>query len=145
MRATSAGEQPRRAGRAEVHEVVAAVGERLDDRRQAGHADAQPRVEGHLDLGDGAEAVVDVRVGAHDLDVEAGHATLADLLHRARDAVHAADAVDDERDAPRLGLGRCQPCLLAAQEADGGRVGHDGNGGRRTVPGPRPPGPRRRR
>ena len=41
-----------------------------------------------LDLGDRAQAAVDVRVGADHLDLEAGHAALADLVERVRDAVH---------------------------------------------------------
>ena len=83
---------PGRPGRAEVDEVVAALGERLDDRRQRRHADLQARVERDVDLGDGAQAPVDVGVGADDLDLEAGHAALADLVERVGHAVHAADA-----------------------------------------------------
>ena len=44
------GRDPGRAGGAKVHEVVAALGERLDERRQARHAHLQPRVEGDVDL-----------------------------------------------------------------------------------------------
>jgi hypothetical protein len=44
-------------------------------------------------------------IRADHLDVEAGHPALADLVERVRDAVHAADAVGDERDAQGLGGG----------------------------------------
>ena len=91
-----------RPGRAEVDEVVAALGERLDDRRQARHADLEPRVERDLDVGDRAEAPVGDRVGGDDLDLEARHAAMAQLLQRVRHAVHPADAVGDQRDAARL-------------------------------------------
>ena len=50
---------PRRAGRDEVDEVVAAVGQRLDDGGDARHADLQAGVEGDVDLGDGGQAPVD--------------------------------------------------------------------------------------
>jgi hypothetical protein len=39
-----------------------------------------------------------------DLDVEAGHAARLDLVERVGDAVHAADAVGDERHPQRLVL-----------------------------------------
>ena len=54
------------------------------------------------------QAAVDVRVGADHLDLEAGHAALADLVERVGDAVHAADAVGHERHARRLALARDQ-------------------------------------
>ena len=104
-------------GRAEVQHAVAALGERLDDRGQAdGTPTLQPGVEGDLDLGDRAQPPVDVRVGADHLDLEAGHAALADLVDRVRDAVHAADPVGDQRDPHRLTLARRQLALLAPEE-----------------------------
>ena len=72
-------------------------GERLHGGREAGDADAQAGVEGHVDLCHGRQAPVDVGVGADHLDLEARHAALADLLDRARDAVGAADAVGQDR------------------------------------------------
>jgi hypothetical protein len=74
------GGHARRAGAAEVHEVVAALGQRLDDRRQRRHAHLQSGVEGDVDLGHRAQPAVDVGVGA-DLDL-AGHAALANLVER---------------------------------------------------------------
>ena len=129
----------RRSRRAEVDEVVAPVGERLDDRRQARDADLQARVERDVDLGHRAEAAVDVVVGADDLDLEAGHAALAQLVERVRDAVHAADGVGDERDAQRLALAAGELGLLAAEEGRRRGVGdrrqagveERGRGGRR--------------
>ena len=122
-RAMTAAATPGRAGAAEVHEVVAALGQRLDDRRQRRHADLQARVEGDVDLGDGAQPAVDVGVGADDLDLEAGHAALADLVERVRHAVHAADAVGHERDAQRVAFALHELALLAAEEGGRGRVG----------------------
>jgi len=55
-----------------------------------------------LDVGDGREAAVDVRVGPDDFDLESGHAALADLLQGVRDPVHRAHAVGDERHPRRL-------------------------------------------
>ena len=116
------GGHARRAGAAEVHEVVAALGQRLDDRRQRRHADLQAGVERDVDLGDGAQPAVDVGVGADDLDLEAGHAALADLVERVGDAVHPADRVGHQRDAQRLALARHELALLAAEEGGRGRV-----------------------
>ena len=107
---------------AEVHEVVAALGQRLDDRRQRRHADLQARVEGDVDLGDGAQPAVDVGVGADDLDLEPGHPALADLVERVGDAVHAADGVGHERDPQRIALALDELALLAAEEGGRGRV-----------------------
>ena len=109
----------RRTGGAEVDEVVAPVGERLDDRRQAGDTDLQARVERDVDLGNGAQPPVDVVVGADDLDLEAGHAAVAQLVERVRHAVHAADGVGDERDAQRLALAAGELGLLATEEGRG--------------------------
>ena len=64
-----------------------------------------------------------MRIAADHLDLEARHAALADLVERARDAVHAADAVGHERDAHRLAAARGEPPLLAPEERRGGRVG----------------------
>ena len=113
---------PGRTGAAEVHEVVAGLGQRLDDRRQRRHADLQARVEGDVDLGDGAQPAVDVGVGADDLDLEAGHAALADLVERVGHAVHAADGVGHERDAQRVAFALDELALLAAEEGGRGRV-----------------------
>ena len=41
-----------------------------------------PGVEGDLELGRGRQPAVDAGVGADHLDLEAGHAELADLLDR---------------------------------------------------------------
>jgi hypothetical protein len=98
-----------------VHEVVAPVGQRLDDRRHARHPDLQPRVERDVDLGHGAEAAVGDRVGAHDLDLESRHAVVADLGQRVRDAVHAADPVGDERD---VGADERRVLVVRAQHTD---------------------------
>ena len=51
--------------------VKVPVAERLHGGGQGGHADAQPGIEGNLDLGRRPEAPVDLRVGADDLDLEA--------------------------------------------------------------------------
>ncbi len=112
-----------RPGRAEVDEVVAAFGQRFDDRRQRRHADLQPGVERDLDLGDRAEAAVGDQVGRDDLDLEARHAAVAQLLQRVRDAMHPADAVGDQRDAARLVFATGELGLLLAQEGRGRRVG----------------------
>ena len=116
-------------GRADVQQPVAPLGQRVDDRRHARDADAQAGIERDLDLRDGRQAAVDVRVAADHLDLEARHAALADLVERARDAVHAADAVGHERDAHRLASARGQPALLAPEERRGGRVGDRGHAG----------------
>ena len=108
-----------RTGRADVDQVEAPVGERLHGGRQARHADLQARVVGHLELGDGREAAVDVWVGADDLDLEAAHAARADLLDGARDAVRRADAVGEDRDARRL-------AVLAPRVELGPLVGEEG-------------------
>jgi hypothetical protein len=85
-----------------VHEAVAAIGQRLDDRREARHADLQAGVEGDVDLGHGAQAAVDAGIGADHLDLEARDAALADLVERVGDAVHPVESVGHERDAHRL-------------------------------------------
>ena len=95
---------PGGAGRADVDRVEGAVGERLHGGGQAGDADREAGVVGHVDLGDGGQAQVDLGVGADDLDLEAGHAALADLFDRARDAVHRADPVGEDRHARRLAV-----------------------------------------
>ena len=112
-----------------MQHAVAALGQRLDDRGQRRHADPKPRVERDLDLRDGAQAPVDVRVGADHLDLEAGHAALADLVDRVRDAVHAADAVGHQRDPDRLVVARRELALLAPEEGGRGRVGDRGEAG----------------
>ena len=120
---------PGRAGRAQVQQVVAAVRERLDDRRQARHADLEPGVVGHLGLGHRRQPPVDVRVRPDHLDLEAGHPALAHLLERARDAVGGADAVGDQRDAQRVAVARRELVLLAALERGRGRVRDDRDAG----------------
>ncbi len=126
--------------------VEAPVGEGLHGGGQAGDADAQVGVEGHVDLGHGRQAPVDLGVGSEDLDLVAGHAALADLGDRARDAVGRADAVDHDRHPRRLavagaalagalgeaaGPGRVgdfgQLDLLVREERGGGRVGDGGD------------------
>ena len=119
----SAAATPAGPGGADVQQLVAALGERLDDRGHARHADPQAGVERDLDLGDGGEPPVDVRVGADHLDLEAGDAALADLLERARHAVHRAEPVGDQRDPHGLAAARGEAALLAAEERGGGRVG----------------------
>ena len=105
-----------------MDEVVAALGERVDDRRQARHADLQARVEGDVDLGDRAQPAVDVGVGADHLDLEAGHAAVADLLDRVGDAVHPAEAVGDQRDPRAVAVAAGQLQLLAPEERRRGGV-----------------------
>ena len=95
---------PGRAGGGDVDEVVAALGQGLDQVGQAGHAERHPLVEGQLQLGRGRQAAVDAGVGADHVDLEAGHAALADLLDRVGDAVHRADPVGDQRDPARLAV-----------------------------------------
>ena len=85
-----------RAGGGDVDEVVAALGQGLDQVGQARHAEPHPLVEGELQLGRGRQPAVDAGVGADHLDLEAGHAALADLLDRVGDAVHRADPVGDQ-------------------------------------------------
>ena len=62
----------------------------------------RPGVERDVELGDGGQAAVDVRIGADHLDLEARDAALADLVERARHAVHGADAVGEQRHAHGL-------------------------------------------
>ena len=110
------GGDARRAGRADVQQLVAALGERVDDRGDAGDADPQAGVERDLDLGHRRQPAVDMGVGSDHVDLEAGHAALPDLVERVSHAVHRADAVGDERDPDRLGSARREPALLAAEE-----------------------------
>ena len=51
---------------------------------------------------DRAIEAIDAGIGADDLDLEAGHAELADLLDRRGDAVHRADPVGNQRDPRSL-------------------------------------------
>jgi hypothetical protein len=122
-----AGEQPGRdagrAGGAHVHDVVAALGQRLDDRRNGGHADLQAGIERDVDLGHRAEASIDVGVGADHLDIEPAHATGADLLDRVGDPVHPADALDEQRHPRTVAVAPGQLGLLASQERGRGAVG----------------------
>ena len=79
------GERRADAGRPrrdEVDQVVAALGERLDQLRDARDADPQAGVERDLDLGDRGQPPVDAGVGADHLDLVAGNAELADPLDR---------------------------------------------------------------
>ena len=112
-----------RAGRGDVDEVVAALGQRLDQVGQAGNAERHALVEGDLELGGGRQAAVDAGVGADDLDLEAGHAALADLLDRVGDAVHRADPVGDQGDPPALAAAVAQLRFLGAEEGGRRRVG----------------------
>ena len=125
-RASSHAPMPDGPGRGEVDEVVAALGQRLDDRREAGDADLQAPVEGDVDLGHRAQAAVDVAVGADHLDLVAGDAALADLLDRVGDPVHAAEAVGDERHPRPVAVRAGELELLAAQEGRRGGVGDAG-------------------
>ena len=54
---------------ADVDRVEGAVGERLHGGGQAGHADAQAGVVGHVDLRDRRQAPVDLGIGGDDLDL----------------------------------------------------------------------------
>ena len=88
-----------------MQQPVAAVGQRVDHREQARNADRQPGIERDLGLGHRAQPPVDAGVGADQLDLEAGHAALADLGERAGDAVDRAEAVGHQRHADRLAVG----------------------------------------
>ena len=103
MRLSRVAATPAGPGRGDVDEVVAAVGQRLDQVGQSRDPERHPLIEGQLQLGGGRQAAVDAGVGADHLDLEAGHATLADLFDRVGDAVHRADPVGDQRH-PRAGL-----------------------------------------
>ena len=105
-----------------MDEVVASLGDRVDDRRHARDPDLQPAVEGHVDLGHRAQPPIDVGVGADHLDVEAADAALADLLERVRDPVHPADPVGNQRDPRAVAVAARQLGLLAAEERRGGRI-----------------------
>ena len=122
---------PGGAGRADVDRVEAAVGEQLHGGGEAGDADREAGVVGHVDLGDGGQAQVDLGVGADDLDLEAGDAALADLLDRARDAVHRADPVGEDRHARGLAVvadrAPVELGALVGEEGDGGGVGDRGD------------------
>ena len=85
-----------------------------------------------------------MRVGADDLDLEAGDAAVADLVERVGDAVHPADAVGDERDPQRLALAAGELALLAAEEGGRGRVRDRPGRTRRRGRAPRRPSRRRR-
>ena len=112
-----------------MDDVVAALGQRLDDGRHGGNADLEPRVERNVDLGHRAQPAVDIRVGADHLHVEAAHAPRTDLLDRVGDAVHPADAVDDQRYARAVGVAAGQLGLLAPEERRRGAVGNRGHAG----------------
>ena len=107
---------------ADVHQVVAALGDGVDDRRNARDTDLEAAVEGDVDLGDRAQPAVDVGVGSDHLDVEAAHAALADLLERVGHAVHPADPVGDQRHARPVALAAGQLGLLAPQKRRRGCV-----------------------
>ncbi len=130
-----------RSRRRQVHEVVAALGQRVDDRRQARDAD---RKAAEVHLGDRGEAAVDAGVRADQVHLEPGHAALADRLQRPGDPVRRADAVRDDRDAARLTVAVGQLALLAAEEGGGGGVG-DGRQAGVEDPQPQPRVQRRSR
>ena len=144
-RAMIAGGDAGRAGRAEVDEVVAALGERLDDRRQARHADLQARrrtgCRPRRPRSGGGRRSRSVPTTSTS---KPGHAALAELVERVRDAVHAADAVGDERDAQRLAVAVGELRLLAAEEGRGRRVGDRREAGVEERRRPRRRCPRRR-
>ena len=77
-----------RSGRADVQQVVAALGERLDDAGSSGRRRGARGRTGSSTSATARQPAVDVRVRADHLDVEARDAALADLVERARDAVH---------------------------------------------------------
>ena len=121
--------QPGRARGTQVDQVIAALGDRVDDRRHARHPDLQSAVEGDVDLGDRAQPPVDAGVGADHLDVEPAHASLADLLERVRDPVHPADTISDQRDPRAVAIAAGELGLFAPQERGGGRVRDRGHAG----------------
>ncbi len=105
-----------------MDEVIAALGQRLDERRDGRHADLHPAVERDVDLGDRAQAPVDVGVGADHLDLVARDAAVSDLLDRVRDAVHRTEAIGDQRHTWAVAVAACQLELLAAEEGRRGGV-----------------------
>ena len=109
-------------GRAHVDQVVAALRECLGDRGDARDPDLHPRVERHLHLGDGAQPAVDIGVGADHLDVEPGHAAVANLADRVGDAVHRPESVGDHGHARPIAVVACQLVLLAPEERGRGGV-----------------------
>ena len=127
---------PGRTGGGDVDEVVGALGQGLDQVREAGDAEGHPLVEGDLQLGGGREAAVDAGVGADDVDLEAGDAALADLFDRVGDPVHRADPVGDHGDPLALTATIAQLRLLGTEEGGGRRVGdRRDEGGEETVDG----------
>ena len=147
-----------RPGSGDVDGVVAALGQGLDQVGQARNAEAHPGVEGDLELGRRRQPPVDAGVGADDLDLEAGHAELADLLDRRGDAVHGADPVGDQGDprplagpsgraSPSRRRGRRSPARRArpASARRRGRRRRRRHRPRAPPQRPRQPPPRRRR
>lgn len=129
-----------------MNELVAALRERLDGCRQQRHAHPEALVEGDVDLGDRRQPAIRVRIGADHLDIEAGHAAVADLVEGVGHAVHAAQAVRHQGDAPGLRLAGDELGLLATEEGGGRRVGNGRYAGvengscRRSVALPTPSG-----
>ena len=107
-----------------MQQPVPALGQCVDDRRHPGHSHSQAGTERDLNLGDSRQPAIDVRVGADDVDLEAGNSALADLVERASHAVHAADAIGDQRHPHRRVRLRGQLSLLAPEEG-GGRCVRD--------------------
>ena len=112
-----------------MDQVIAPVGERLDQLRNARHADLEAGVEGDLDLGDGRQAAINPRVRADHLDLPAGHAVLANPVDRLGDAVHRPRGVDHQRHPAWLAVPGGQLRRLAAQEGGGRNVRNDGHAG----------------
>ena len=97
-----------------MDQVVAALGERLDHRGEARHADLEARVEGDVDLGDRA-AGGGRRCGSVPITSTSKPGT---PRSRIRSSVWvtpciAADGVGDQRDAPRLALAVARACAFS--------------------------------
>ena len=103
--------------------VVAALGQRLDDRRKARHTEPEAGVERDLDLGHRAETPVNAGVSPDHFDIESRDATVANLLDRVCDSVRSAQAVGDQGDAGTIAVAVGELGLLAAEEGSRRGVG----------------------
>jgi hypothetical protein len=124
--------------RGDVQEVVAALGDRLDQVGESRYAEPHPCVEGGLQLRRGRQAAIDAGVGADNIHLKAGHAQLPDSLDRVGDAVHRADPIGDQRHPSRLVLAPRQLCLLGAEEGRRGGVRQGRHQRLEEAPGRRP-------